>query len=61
MSNPYDLDEQDTVMDLVDDAMVTDPHTVGVVLADERDAAWRSGRLGEQVDGGADSLLLGAW
>ena len=55
-----DLNEQDRVMHLVPDAVVTDSHAIGAGFTGHRDAAGRAGCLAEQVDGCTHALLLPA-
>ncbi len=58
MSDSDDENDQAVVDDLVEDAVVANPHSVHMRLADEANCPGRAGLLGEEVDGSADALLL---
>lgn len=60
MSDADNLDEQDAVVDLMHNPVVANWDSVGFLFATQRDAARWSWSLGEQVNGGADPLLLRA-
>lgn len=58
MTDPNNLDHQPIVEDLVDDPIVTNLYAIRPAFTGELGRSWRSGRRGEQVDGGTDPLLF---
>ena len=58
MPHADDLDQQSVVIDLVDNPVVPDAHTVDRIFARQRYAARRSGLIGKQIYGGSDALLI---
>lgn len=58
MADPGHLDDEAVVQDLMNNPVDADADLVGVCLADHGDAAWRTGFVGQQVDGCSDPLLV---
>lgn len=52
------LNDETLVEHLVDDAIVADPHAIGVGFTAERSAAWWSRLVGQEIDGRSDPMLL---
>jgi hypothetical protein len=58
MTDPHDLDHEPVVEHLIDDPVVAHSHSIGVRLAGQRHAPRRPRVLGQQIDRGANPLLL---
>ncbi len=58
MAYPDDEYDEAIIVDLVDDAVVADPHSICTIVALEGNARWRTRLVRQEVDRSPNSLLL---